>query len=71
MMLAIEWAQKDENPIYGHKVMAKKWEQVGKFKIIEFFGHNFMANNRIGVFFSFNDSFWCGNRMIYGLTGFD
>ena len=44
----------------GHKVMAKNCEQVGKFENFDFFGHNFMANDRIVVFFSFNDSYRCG-----------
>ena len=48
----------------GHKVMAKKQEQVGIFENFDFFFHNFMAYNQIVVFFSFNDSFDVGNRMI-------
>ena len=39
--------------------MAKKLRasrEIWKFWV---FGHNFMANNRIGMFFSLNDSFWC------------
>ena len=60
LMLVFEWAQKDENPMSGHKVMAQKAKQVRKFEYFDLFGHYFMANDRIVVFFIFNDSFWCG-----------
>ena len=68
LALAFEWAQKNENPISVHKVMAKKWEQVRKF--------DFLAITLwpiIGLASSLAQmiALGVGNRMVYGLAEFD
>ena len=53
------------------KLWPKKQEQVGIIENFDFLGHNFMANNRIVIFLSSNDSSWSGKRMVYELVRFD
>ena len=58
-------------PCLAIELWPKKEEQVGIFLNFVFLGHNFMANNRIVMFFSLNVALDVRNRMIYGLTESD